>query len=244
MPAEVGLAGPKLQDGIDLADRIVRAPIEEVVALFVDPVEVVRDGEQLVEAPPDGADMFIGANGEWTIVEPAVSLMLDDDADYLLPLFEQGVASLEGRIPSELAENYENPLLTASFLARELGAEAIALWGSDEHIGICGGAILGRDGEILEAHSGFDADEIRRCAASRAASVHGHDDPNDLDDLLARDVVTFTRRECVVTRREGVDVMDVLDQTLKERNAAQPFDPITLWGMWAPDDEIWIARRR
>lgn len=244
--AELGLAGAKLQDGIDIADRLVRAPLEAVLAHFGRPLLVARDGEQQVEVPPEGIVMWAANDGDtpWTTVEDPDSrsiMMNESGQDYLVPLFEQGIAALEGRIP-DLEPCYENPLGTASEVARALKTDAIALWGSDEWVGICGGAHIGEDGEILRAYSDCSVEEIRRCAASRARMIADEEDDDDLDDISDHeDRGAFMYVAGGGVTQAETDAMTSLDAMLRELGAAQPFDPITLWGMWPPRGEVWVA---
>lgn len=241
-----GLAGDRLQDGICVTDRLVQAPADVVVAHYGIPLLVARDGVSVVDGPPSGVRMWVAScpDSPWTVVEPPddLSLAADDGDDYLAPLFDQGIAALQGRIPTDLPAVYENPLGAVAQLTAALGCDGVALWGSDEWAGICGGAHLS-GGTIRRAFSAFSVEEIGRCATARRAMSDGAPDEDDLDDILDRasEPAAFVYSPDSGVETLAADVMSLLDAMLVELGAGQPFAPITLWGDWPERGEIWAA---
>jgi len=232
----------RLIDGACICDVLVQAPPEAVVAAFGQPVKLARDGEELVDQSEASSITLFAASFDgigWSVVE-AVDTSEEPD-DYIVTLLKQARAALSGNV-LELPPSYENGLGVARAVVKRLAVPAVVVWGSDEWVGLGGGALFDTSGEIVRACNVSAPDAIAEHLASRERMIAGDDDDDDDDPADDDDFVVFYEPGQEL-RTESGEIIPILDGWFKGLGAAQPMSPPSLWGVWQDYKEVWGARK-
>lgn len=211
-----------LVDGICTNEVLVRAPAGRIAACLGTPRCLMSDDTLHVAARVRQAVAFVARPkiSDWCIVEVVGGRPGSRRGDYLMPMFDQALAAIRGRVP-RVEPAYVTPVTTAGTLSRRLKAPAIGLWGSDESPGLGGGVIFGQDGAIEAVYTEYSRDEIVRARASHKGRPDGDD-----DRPASEGFVTYRYSPDGSMTRTRKSFLQVLDKELRRLKAAEPMDPL------------------
>jgi hypothetical protein len=210
-------------DGICCTGLLVHAEPDRVGRLLGRHTALVKD-QRVVKVHPANPVAYamrpLGSN--WTIVEfhqRMVDEAMNSNQDYLVPLFEQAIGAILGNPPTMETFIYETPVSAAAYISRELRTPSIALWGSDEHPGLSGGAFFSDDGNLELVCSAFSLDEVKRWFVDRTTPKADFDDADE-DDLQENEEITHVYLAGAQPAVEHVFISDYLDKEFRDRGAA------------------------
>jgi len=230
----------RLEDGACICDVLVQATPETIVAAFGRPVKLAESGRTLTDDSLARDIVFFAAGLEglsWSVIE-AVSNEAEP-LDYIVTMLRQTNAALAGDVLA-LPLSYENGLGVAQLVARQLRVPALAVWGSDEWVGLCGGALFDASGNIVRACNVCGPDAIALHLAARERLASDDYDPDD-DETSDDDGDLVLYEPATGLRTVAGEVIPFLDAWFKELGAAQPTSPPSLWGVWEGYAEVWGA---
>jgi hypothetical protein len=236
----------RLMDGACICDVLVEAPPDKIVAAFGDALKVAENGKAVVDRSVESSLVYWAASWKgmpWTVFE-SIDQPEDPDGaiDYIGTLLRQADAAIRGEV-LDLPHSYSNGLGVAQRAARQLGARAVVVWGSDEWGGIGGGAILDASGTIVRACNVSGPEAIASYLESHERLESGDYDPEDDEPEEEEEeeglVLYEPGRE--LRRVEG-QVIEFLDGWFRELGASQPKAPPSLWDAWEDYESVWATR--
>lgn len=210
-------------DGICCTGLLVDGDPESVGRLFGHCTELVKDQAVVINrrADPIAYAMRPSASA-WTIVEfhqRLVDRAVETGQDYLIPLFEQAIGAIEGIPPEVDTFIYETPVSAAAFISREQKVPAIAIWGSDEHPGLSGGAFFSTEGNLELVCSAHNLEAIQRWFGERTAAREELDEATE-EDLPDDAESTYVYVGSADPAIKKVSIADYLDKEFRIRGAA------------------------
>ncbi len=219
---EIGLED-MWDDGICCTGLLVQDGPERVGRLLGHHTSLVEGGKVINKHQADPIAYAMRPSGStWTIVEFHQRLVdgaCETGQDYLIPLFEQVIGAIEGILPEVETLVYETPVSAAALIGRELQVPTIAIWGSDEHPGLSGGAFFSRDGDLESVCSAHSLEEVKFCFRERTAAREGLDDETE-DDPPKKEEATYVYVKGADPAIKELFITDYLDREFRARGAA------------------------
>ncbi len=177
-----------LMDGCSNGVIYVRAEPADTAAIF----DGVQEASCVEDLSPT-CDMAVFAITGWTEVlfsrrdarreEAYIEALGPGYEDNSGPLLFQIEKVVAGQIP-EAPLLYSTPVTAAAYMSKKLGAESIAVWGSDQGPGIGGVAKIDVDGQVMHVLSASGPSEIEQIIKIRGANPQTDDEEFELDNLI------------------------------------------------------------